>query len=90
MREADDAARKEAEQAALKRAVVVSIALTLPVVALEMGSHLVPGLHHLIVRTIGMQELDHPVRADDAGDPRARPALLISRVSPRCCAWRRT
>ena len=55
LREADDAARKEAEQAALKRAVVVSIALTLPVVALEMGSHLVPGLHHLIVRTIGMQ-----------------------------------
>jgi Au+-exporting ATPase len=55
LREADDAARKEVEQAALKRAVVVSTALTLPVVALEMGAHLVPGLHHLIVRTVGMQ-----------------------------------
>ena len=54
-REVDDAARKDAEQAALKRAVIVSIALTLPVFALEMGSHLIPGLHHLITRTIGMQ-----------------------------------
>ena len=54
-READDAVRKDAEQAALKRAVAVSIALTLPVVVLEMGAHLVPGVHHLINRTLGMQ-----------------------------------
>lgn len=54
-REVDDAARKDAEQAALKRAVIVSMALTLPVFALEMGSHLIPGVHHLIMRTIGMQ-----------------------------------
>lgn len=54
-REVDDAARKDAEQAALKRAVILSIALTLPVFALEMGSHLIPGVHHLIMRTIGMQ-----------------------------------
>ncbi len=54
-READDVVRKDAEQAALKRAVAVSIALTLPVVVLEMGAHLVPGVHHLINRTLGMQ-----------------------------------
>ncbi len=54
-RDLDDMARKDAEQAALKRAVILSIALTLPVFALEMGSHLIPGVHHLIMRTIGMQ-----------------------------------
>jgi Au+-exporting ATPase len=51
----DDAARKHAEQAELKRAVIVSVALTLPTFALEMGSHLIPGVHDLIMRTIGMQ-----------------------------------
>jgi Cation transport ATPase len=29
--------------------------LTLPVFVLEMGSHLIPGMHHLVMSTIGMQ-----------------------------------
>ena len=55
---ADDeeaAARKEAETIALKRDVTVAALLTLPVFILEMGSHTIPGMHDLVMRTIGMQ-----------------------------------
>jgi Au+-exporting ATPase len=48
-------ARKDREQAELKRDVIVAAALTLPVFVLEMGSHLIPGMHDLIMATIGMQ-----------------------------------
>jgi Au+-exporting ATPase len=53
----DDGAaeRREAEAQVLRRDVIVAAALTLPVFALEMGSHLIPALHHLIAQTIGMQ-----------------------------------
>ncbi len=55
---ADDEAaneRKDAERAVLKRDLTLAAALTLPVFALEMGSHLIPGVHELILRTIGAQ-----------------------------------
>ncbi len=48
-------AAKDAERAALKRDLVVAVVLALPVFILEMGSHLVPGVHELVMRTIGMQ-----------------------------------
>jgi Au+-exporting ATPase len=52
---AEAGARKAAEAARLGRDLALSAALTLPVFALEMGAHVIPGLHHLIVATIGMQ-----------------------------------
>ncbi len=48
-------AQKEAETAGLKRDLTVAALLTAPIVVLEMGSHLVPALHELIMQTIGMQ-----------------------------------
>lgn len=54
--DADDAAqRKDAERAELKRDLTIAAVLTLPVFVLEMGSHLIPGMHDLIMRTIGME-----------------------------------
>ncbi|TBW09504.1 copper-translocating P-type ATPase [Azotobacter chroococcum subsp. isscasi] len=48
-------ARRAAELASLKRALALAAALTLPVFVLEMGAHLVPALHHLILATLGQQ-----------------------------------
>ncbi|WP_034462621.1 heavy metal translocating P-type ATPase [Afipia sp. P52-10] len=48
-------ARKEAETAGLKRDLTVAALLSAPIVVLEMGSHLVPAIHELIMQTIGMQ-----------------------------------
>jgi Au+-exporting ATPase len=48
-------ARKDAEQAALRRDLSLAAVLTLPVFVLEMGSHLIPGMHALIGSTIGHQ-----------------------------------
>ncbi|KFC63483.1 heavy metal translocating P-type ATPase [Massilia sp. LC238] len=54
---ADDEAaeKKDAEQAALKRDLILAGVLALPVFAAEMGSHLIPGVHEWIMATIGMQ-----------------------------------
>lgn len=55
---ADDEAaneRKDAERTALKRDLTLAAVLTLPVFVLEMGSHLIPGVHEMILRTIGTQ-----------------------------------
>ncbi|MCC5954521.1 MAG: copper-translocating P-type ATPase [Natronohydrobacter sp.] len=49
------AARRDAEAATLRRDVMIAAALTLPVFVLEMGSHMIPALHHLIMATIGTQ-----------------------------------
>ncbi len=49
------AQRKEVERRALKRDLTVAGLLTLPVFLLEMGAHVIPGMHGLIERTIGMQ-----------------------------------
>ena len=53
----DDAAneRKDAERSALKRDLILAAVLTLPVFVLEMGSHLIPGVHGLIEGSIGTQ-----------------------------------
>ncbi len=53
---ADAAGRKDAEERALKRDFILALVLTLPVFLLEMGTHLIPGIHHLIASTIGMQQ----------------------------------
>lgn len=46
---------KHAEQTRdLKRALIVAACLTLPVFALEMGGHMIPGVHGWIAQTIGM------------------------------------
>ncbi|GFE66766.1 heavy metal translocating P-type ATPase [Litoreibacter roseus] len=39
----------------LRRSVMIAAVMTLPVFLLEMGAHLIPGLHTLIMTTIGMQ-----------------------------------
>ncbi|ATX65026.1 heavy metal translocating P-type ATPase [Roseinatronobacter bogoriensis] len=49
------AGRREAEATELRRDLIIAAALTLPVFALEMGSHMIPPVHHLIMSTIGMQ-----------------------------------
>jgi len=49
----DHSARKESEARVLARKTGLAAGLALPVFALEMGAHLVPGMHDLIGRTIG-------------------------------------
>jgi len=49
------AERKDAERRALKRDFILATGLALPVFLLEMGSHVIPGVHGLIDRTIGLQ-----------------------------------
>jgi P-type Cu+ transporter len=51
-READ---ARDAERVRVGRRVLLSAALTLPVIVLEMGTHFVPAIHDLIMATIGMQ-----------------------------------
>lgn len=47
--------RKAEEAARQKRLMIIAGVLTMPVFILEMGGHLVPGFHHWINGTIGMQ-----------------------------------
>lgn len=47
--------KKDQERAELKLDLILATILALPVFILEMGSHLIPGVHHLIEQTIGMQ-----------------------------------
>lgn len=49
------AAKKAAEEEALKRSVLFAAALTLPVFVLEMGSHLFMAVHMAVVNTVGVQ-----------------------------------
>ncbi len=49
------AARKAEEADGLRRSVVLAAVLTLPVFILEMGSHLVPAVHHFVLSTMGLQ-----------------------------------
>ena len=53
----DDAAaeRRETETRALRRDLIVAAVFAVPVFVLEMGSHLIPGVHTLIMNTIGTQ-----------------------------------
>lgn len=49
----DASTRKSEEARALVRKTMLAAALALPVFLLEMGAHVVPGMHQLIGRTIG-------------------------------------
>jgi len=51
----DRGARKEGEARDLGRKTAFAASLALPVFLLEMGAHLVPGMHEMIGRTIGHQ-----------------------------------
>ena len=43
------------ETTALVRKTIIAAVLTLPVFVIEMGGHMIPAIHHLVARTIGMQ-----------------------------------
>lgn len=47
--------QREAERRHLRRSVILAGLLTLPVFVLEMGSHVIPGLHDLIMAILGMR-----------------------------------
>jgi len=49
-------AKKDAEQAKLKRDLIFAAMLALPVFVIEMGAHLIPGMHEWVMSTIGMQQ----------------------------------
>lgn len=46
---------RDSETQTLKRDVLIAAALTLPVFILEMGSHLIPAMHHWVMMTLGQQ-----------------------------------
>ena len=50
-----EADARDLETNTLLRTLWVSLALTLPVFLVEMGGHLIPGVHHFVHETIGMQ-----------------------------------
>lgn len=50
-----EADARDIETKSLLRALWVSLALTLPIFLVEMGGHLIPGVHHFVHETIGMQ-----------------------------------
>jgi Cu+-exporting ATPase len=50
----EQSARRDAELTRLGRALILAAALTLPVFALEMGSHFIPVVDRLVMDTIGM------------------------------------
>lgn len=50
-----DAERRESEARALRRDLLVASILTLPVFILEMGSHLIPAMHHWVMGILGQQ-----------------------------------
>ncbi len=51
----DTADRRDAERLALRRDLILAAVLALPVFILEMGAHLIPGVHEWIDATIGLQ-----------------------------------
>jgi Cu+-exporting ATPase len=53
--DAQEPDHKPAEMIALRRQLLIALALALPVFILEMGGHLFPAFHHYIARTIGTQ-----------------------------------
>jgi Au+-exporting ATPase len=53
--DAERAEKKEAERRELARDFTMAAVLTAPVFVMEMGSHLIPGVHGIIESTIGMQ-----------------------------------
>jgi Cu+-exporting ATPase len=61
------AAEQEADEATLKRATILAAMLTLPVMVLEMGAHIVPAFHHWQLANMG----------EWAGQPTARWIALV-------------
>ncbi|MCR9112906.1 MAG: heavy metal translocating P-type ATPase [Rhodobacteraceae bacterium] len=49
----DDTGRRDEEIAHARRMTLIAGVLTLPVFILEMGSHVIPGFHHLVHTTLG-------------------------------------
>lgn len=49
----DISEKRDAEASALARSLAIAALLTLPVFVLEMGSHLIPALHHWVQMTLG-------------------------------------
>ncbi|MCC6916666.1 heavy metal translocating P-type ATPase [Nitrosomonas sp.] len=56
--QADDSfsVKKDAERAELKRDLIIACVLVLPVFVIEMGSHLIPGMHEWVMTTVGMRQ----------------------------------
>lgn len=50
-----DSERRENEARALRRSLLIAALLTLPVFVLEMGSHLIPAMHHWVLGVLGEQ-----------------------------------
>ncbi|QNK69165.1 heavy metal translocating P-type ATPase [Variovorax sp. PAMC26660] len=50
-----DTERRESEARALRRSLIIAATLTLPVFVLEMGSHLIPAMHHWVMGVLGEQ-----------------------------------
>lgn len=50
-----DSERRESEARALRRSFITAAILTLPVFILEMGSHLIPAMHHWVMGVLGQQ-----------------------------------
>tara|TARA_R110001592_G_scaffold10110_2_gene52764 strand:+ start:27150 stop:29684 length:2535 start_codon:yes stop_codon:yes gene_type:complete len=50
-----DIERRENEARALRRSMLIAAILTLPVFILEMGSHLIPSMHHWVMGVLGQQ-----------------------------------
>jgi len=48
------AAARQKEQTSLGRRTALAIGLTVPLAALDMGTHFIPGAHELVMNTIGM------------------------------------
>jgi heavy metal translocating P-type ATPase len=49
----EGAARRELERSDLKKKLFISLIATLPVFVMEMGSHLIPALHHWLMVNLG-------------------------------------
>lgn len=50
-------AQKDAEYATLKQNLLIAAVFTLPLFVLEMGSHFIPGMHGVLMETVGMRNL---------------------------------
>ncbi|WBL73123.1 heavy metal translocating P-type ATPase [Serratia liquefaciens] len=50
-----DNERRESEARGLRRSLLIAALLTLPVFVLEMGSHLIPAMHHWVLGVLGEQ-----------------------------------
>ena len=81
---------RDREAARLRRKVLVAGGLTIPIVAIDMGAHFVPGFHRFLVGLVGQQAvfallfvLASIVQFGPAGSS-------TPRAGRRCGGWRRT